>query len=169
MTVTIAGRSVAIGAIVAAVGGLLAVIGVFLVWAQLTVGTGMAQAFAGQKNGIGLDQNAGWAALVVGLLAFALAVAWARDVKLPSLSLLVVVAGVLVLVVVALTFFTSVLTPGSLKDALDAANKAIDGAKAAGADTSGTSAGPGMGFLLEIVAGILVIVGGALGLMKKPA
>jgi hypothetical protein len=169
MTVTIAGRSVAIGAIVAVVGGLLAVIGVFLAWAQLSIGAGMAQFLAGQSNGIGLDQNAGWAALVVGVLAIVLAVAWALEVKIPSVNLLVLVAGVLVLVVVALTYFTSLLSPNSLKDAINAANQAIDEAKAAGGDTSGTSAGLGMGFLLEIVAGIVVIVGAGLGLMKKPA
>jgi hypothetical protein len=169
MTINIAGKSVALGAIVAAVGGLVGIIGTFLVWAQLTVGAGMVAVLGNQDNGKGLDENAGKVALVLGVIALVLAIAWALEMKIPMLPTLVAGVGVLILVVVALTFFTSLLSKNSLKDALDLANQAIDSMKALGSDTSGTSAGPGIGFLLEIVAGILVIVGGGLGLMKKSA
>jgi putative copper export protein len=170
MTINIAGRSVALGAIVAAVGGLIGIIGAFLVWAQLTVGAGMASAFGTVNNGIGLDERAGKVALGLGIIALVLAVVWALEVKIPMLPALVAGVGVLILVMVALTYFTTLLSKDrSLKDALDLANQAIDSAKALGADTSGTSAGPGIGFLLEIVAGVVVIVGGGLGLMKKSA
>ena len=169
MTINIAGKSVALGAIVAAVGGVVGIIGTFLVWAQLTVGAGMVVVLGNQDNGKGLDENAGKVALVLGVIALVLAIAWALEMKIPMLPTLVAGVGVLILVVVALTFFTSLLSKNSLKDALDLANQAIDSMKAAGSDTSGTSAGPGIGFLLEIVAGILVIVGGGLGLMKKSA
>ena len=170
MTINIAGKSVAIGAIVAAVGGLVGIVATFLVWAQLTVGAGMVSVFGNPDNGIGLDERAGKVALGLGIIALLLAIAWALEVKIPMLPALVAGVGVLILVVVALTFFTTLLSKDhSLKDALDLANQAIDSMKALGTDTSGTSAGPGIGFLLEIGAGVLVIVGGGLGLMKKSA
>jgi hypothetical protein len=170
MPINVAGRSVATGAIVAAVGGLVGIVATFLIWAQLTVGAGMVQVLGDVPSGKGIDENAGKVALALGIIALALAIAWALDMKIPMLPALVAGVGVLILVVVALTFFTSILTKEtSLKDALDLANKAIDSAKAAGMDTAGTSAGPGLGFLLEIVGGIVVIIGGGLGLMKKSA
>ena len=51
MTISIAGKSVALGAIVAAVGGLVGIIATFLVWAQLTVGAGMVSVFGNPDNG----------------------------------------------------------------------------------------------------------------------
>jgi hypothetical protein len=60
-----------------------------------------------------------------------------------------------------------------MQKAIDDGNKALDVLKsmasAYGVDVSGTSIGLGIGFYLEILAGVLVIVGGAMGLMKKSA
>jgi hypothetical protein len=69
------------------------------------------------------------------------------------LEVLIVVVGALILVVMALSYFTTFFTNPSMKDELDLM-KSVGGA-------------PGIGFLLEIVAGIVVIVAGGLALTKK--
>jgi hypothetical protein len=167
VNLTIAGKTVSLAAIVAAVGGLLAIVGAFLAWASLTVGAGMAQVLGSHSDGKGVDETAGKVALLLGIVVIALVAAWILQLKVPMIPVLVAVVGALIIVVMALTFFTSILSQGSLKDALDTANKTIDQAKAAGMDTAGTSAGPGLGFILEIVAGVLVIAGGAWAQLKK--
>ena len=82
MTINIAGKSVALGAIVAAVGGLVGIVATFLVWAQLTVGAGMVSVFGNPDLGKGLDENAGKVALGLGIVALVLAIVWALEVKI---------------------------------------------------------------------------------------
>lgn len=171
----VAGRNVSIGALVAAVGGVLAIVGAFLVWFQVSLGT----ALGGPKTDEikGLDNNASKLALVLGIVVLALVLAWVLQLKIPYLPAIVGVAGVLLLVVLGLAFFTDILSVHfaenakiqSVKDALADFNKALDAAKAQGADVSGSSASIGIGYILEIAAGIVVIVGGALGFRKKSA
>jgi hypothetical protein len=170
MTVALGGRNVPIGAAVTIVGGVLGALGVFLAWATISVGPALASTMgpaAGSTNGFG--ELAGKLALILSAGAVALGILWAMEKGFPNLELVIVVVGVAILVGVALAYFTSIITSGALKDELDLFNKGLDQLKAAGMDTSGTSAGLGIGFFLEIVAGIIVIVGGALGLMKKSA
>jgi hypothetical protein len=156
MAISIGGRSVAYAAIVAAAGGFLAVVGAFLDWATTTV-SGKTDAL----NGMDADFLNGRTALVLGAIVLLLVVPWIFNVKLPAIAgrstipLLTVAAGVLILAVVVATYMTTLYYPVSLKDNLDAVTKA------------GGSASLGIGFLLEIVAGILVIVGGELALAKK--
>lgn len=174
MTV-VAGKSLSIGAIVAAVGGVLAIIGAFLVWYSATIGKSLGGPETAEAKGI--DNLAGKLALVLGIVVIALVVAWIMSVKIPYLSAIIVAVGVAILVVLALSYVTDIFsvrfTPPakeeSVKDVLDAFNKAVDDAKKAGLDVSGSSASFGIGFILEAVAGIAVIVGGALGLRKKAA
>jgi hypothetical protein len=174
MTVSIGGKNVATGAIIAAVGGALAIVGAFMAWMSFTVGKGLAD-MAGDvgESFNGFDENAGKLAVLVGIVAVAAAVAWAAEIKVPYLPVIVVAAGVGILAVAGLAYFTDTLTPGSMQKAIDDGNKALDVLKsmasAYGVDVSGTSIGLGIGFYLEILAGVLVIVGGAMGLMKKSA
>jgi hypothetical protein len=152
MTVNIAGRSVATGEIVAAVGGLVAIIGVPLTWASATIG--------GQTSNLGgldADLNGGKIALVLGILVVALVVAGIINVKIPQASAILVALGALILVVVVLVYFTSMLGKASLKDTSDLVSAA------------GGTFGFGIGLILEVVGGIVVIVGGGLGLMKQQA
>jgi hypothetical protein len=152
MTVNIAGRSVALGEIVAAVGGLVAIIGVPLAWASATIGGDTSN-----LNGLDADLNGGKVALVLGILVVALVVAGILNVKIPQASAILVVLGALILVVVGLVYFTSMLGKASLKDTADLVSAA------------GGTFGFGIGLILEVVGGIVVIVGGGLGLMKKSA
>jgi hypothetical protein len=184
MTVSIAGRNVAIGAIVAAVGGAIAMVGSLLVWAAITRGAGLGGPATDDVKG--LDFNNGKIVLGLGIVVLGLVVAWVLDFKIVGIGGMVAVFGALILAVMALTYFTGFFYPrtmpvlarvneGDLKAALNAFNDAVSTAKE-GVDTTGSSAGLGIGFFLEIAAGVLMIVGGGLGLiggrlslMKKSA
>jgi hypothetical protein len=136
----------------------------------------------------GLDSSPGILALILGIVAIALVVAWVMQVKIPMLSAIIVVVGVLILVVLALSLFTTILpmhftlsggvsesdvTGKSVMDAFNEFNKALDTAKQQAASMSGMtvsgSAGVSIGFILEAIAGVLVVIGGGLGLVKKAA
>lgn len=154
MTVKIAGKIVGVDQIVAAVGGLVAIIAAFLGWVSsegVTVG-GMDE-----KWGVGKSE------IILGIVALLLVAALILEVKVPAiaglktLSLLIVVVGVLVLLVPVLAYMTTFYSDMSIKDMMDMASAA------------GTSVSLSIGFLLAVLAGIVVIVGGALGLMKKSA
>lgn len=174
MTISIAGRNVALGAIVAAVGGLIAMVGSFLVWAAITRGAGLGGPATDDVKG--LDFNNGKIVLGLGIVVLGLVVAWVLDVKIVGIGGMVAVFGALILVVLALTYFTGFFYPrtmpvlarvnaGDLKAALQTFNDALSIWRASGSvDTAGSSAGLGIGFFLEIVAGVLMIVGGGLGL-----
>jgi hypothetical protein len=152
MPINVAGRSVGTNALVAAVGGVLAIVGVPLTWASASI--------QGQTQGIGgldADLNGGKVALILGLLVVAVVVAGILNMNIPQASAILAALGVLILVVVALVYFTSMLGKASLKDTSDLVSAA------------GGTFGIGIGLILEVVGGILVVVGGGLGLMKKSA
>ena len=144
----IAGKTVGVNQIVAAVGGLLAIVGALLAWITIE---GIS------VTGLDKDLNGGKVELLLGILVVALVVAAVLNVKIPQPDLILAVLGVLVLVVLVLVYFTSMLSNPSFKDAMDAAS------------AFGASVSLGIGFFLEVIAGILVIVGGGMGLMKKSA
>ena len=152
MTMNIAGRSVGTGELVAAVGGLVAIIGVPLAWASATIGGETSNI-----DGLNGDLMGGKVALVLGILVVAVVVAGILNVKIPQASAILAALGVLILVVVVLVYFTSMLGKTSFKDTSDLVSAA------------GGTFGFGIGLMLEVVGGIVVIVGGGLGLMKKQA
>jgi hypothetical protein len=156
MTVNIAGKTVSVGAIVAGIGGLLAIIGAPLDWANATIG-GHSDSIGGLEEGM----NGGKAAVALGIIAVILVALWILNVKIPAVAgqpvipVALVVTGALMIVVVALVYFTNTLGEESLKDLSDMISAA------------GGSVSVGIGLLLEAVAGIVVIVGGGLALAKK--
>jgi hypothetical protein len=187
MTITIAGKSVHTGGIIAAVGGLVAVIGAFLTWYTMSmIESGMGQSITETADAKGIDSSAGILALILGIAAIALVAAWVMKVRIPMLSAIVVVVGVLILVVLALSLYTTILpmhftlgggvsesdvTGRSVMDAFNEFNKALDVAKQQATGMPGMtvsgSAGMSIGFILEAIAGVLVVIGGGLGLVKK--
>jgi hypothetical protein len=151
MTVAISGKNVALGAIIAAVGGLVAVIGVFMAWISIS-GGGMTE------SADATELNAGKLVIVLGILAIVAAGAWALEVKVPMLPLATVVIGAAILAVLALAYLTDILDEASLKDVIDLGS---------GLSAFGVSSSLGIGFILDVLAGIAVVVGGALGMAKK--
>jgi hypothetical protein len=154
----IAGKKVAVGALVAIIGGVLAMAVSPLVWATYKIGPE-----SGNLDGYDEKMSAGVVALILGIVVLLLVAVWVLNVKIPSIGslptvpVLLVVAGLLILLVPVALYFTSMLYEKSLKDVADIY-------KALGGEVS-----VGLAFLLEILAGIVVILGGVLGLMKKAA
>jgi len=148
MTLPSAGKSVPVAAIVAAVGGLLAIVSAFMDWATAKMGT------ASQSVG-GLDKNYmnGKTEIVLGIVVLALVAAWILNMKIPFIGMLLVVVGVAILAVPLATYLTTFYYTPSLKDTADAISKA------------GGSASFGIGFILAAVAGIVTIVGGAMSVL----
>jgi hypothetical protein len=153
---TIAGRNVSLGAIIAAIGGIVAIVASFLTWASSSIGGHSAD-----LNGFDEGMKGGLAALVLGVIALALVALTILQVKLPSVAgyqtvpLGLVVVGVLLLIVVLLVYFTSILGDDSLSHMSDMVSQA------------GGSVSIGIAMILEVVAGIVVIVGGGLAGLKK--
>jgi hypothetical protein len=151
----IGGKTVSVAAIVAAIGGVLAIVGAPLAWASAKMGT-ITSDLAGLDEGM----KAGLVEIVLGVIVLLLVAAWILKVKVPSVAGLpaiglgLVVAGVAIVVVVALTYFTSTLSDASLKDLSDIMT------------AQGGSVSFGIGLMLEVVAGVVAIVGGVLGLRK---
>lgn len=150
MAVTMASKSVSIGAIIAAVGGVLAVVAAPLAWITLNAG-GTSQSV----NGLDADLLGGKVAALLGIAIIAVVVAGILNIKVPMSDAILAVLGVLILVVLALVYFTSTLGKASFKDTMDLAS------------SFGGSASLGIGVILAAVGGILAIVGGGMGLMKK--
>jgi len=146
----VAGKTLSIATIVAAVGGGLAIIGVFLTWASATI-----QGQTSNLGGMDADLNGGKVALVLGILVVVVALAGIFNLRVPQTTIILGVLGVLILVVVALVYFTSILGKDSLKNTADAVSAA------------GGTFGIGIGLILEVVAGVLVLVGGGLGMMRR--
>ena len=164
MTPPVVAKSMPIAPVIAGIGGILAIVEAFLVWESVTLSpvvTG-AMGAAAPKSLSGLDMDANWVkiSIVLGIIVIGLAVAWIMNLKVPSVALIVTIVGVLLLGVALLG------TSRSLDD-LKKFNDAMDSIKAAGADIGNTSASFGLGLICDVVAGILVVVGGVFGLVKK--
>ncbi len=142
MTVNIAGRSVSVAALLAGLGGLVAIVAVVLPWAT----------FEGNSvNGLDEDLNGGKVVLIVGILIVAVAAAAILKVKIPQSGLILAVLGAVVLAVLVIMYLTNLLSDPSLKDAID------------------EGAAFGIGFILEAIAGIVAIAGGGWGVLRKAA
>ena len=150
MNVTIAGKTVSVAALLAGIGGLVAVVGVPLAWITESVGP-VSASVTGLDGGL----MGGKIALILGIAIVAVVVAGVLDVKIPQSGAILAALGVLILVVVVLIYFTSILSDHSFSDVSDLAKAA------------GGSAGIGIGVMLEVVGGILAIIGGGMIYMKK--
>jgi len=143
MTVAVSGRNLPLGAVVSAVGGALALIGAVLAWETISI-TGMSDSSSG------LSSNPGKIIAVMGIVAIALAIGWIQGAKLPATKG-IIAAGAVIALLGILNFFTIG------KDVSDA-NAILPGAAAIG-----------IGLFIDIAAGVVVVVGGVLGMMKPAA
>lgn len=170
MTVAIGGRNVPTGAVVAGVGGACAVVGALLAWFSVSGKTSGVQASLEWK---GLDSTWGILALVLGIAVLALVFAWVQGMSVPNLQLIIVGAGIAILAIIVLSYVTDIfsfkvtVTGAGVTATMDmpkgeSVQKVIDDAVKGGA-----SGGFAIGFFLEVAAGVLAIVGGALGLQRR--
>jgi hypothetical protein len=143
MTFSTAGRNLPIGAVVAAVGGAVAIVGSVLAWETISL-------LGVSESDSGISSNPGKIIAVLGIVVIAFAIAWIQAVKTPAVPV-IIVSGVVVLLLGVLNFFNI------SKDVNDA-NQIVAGA-----------ASVGIGLFIDIVAGVVIVVGGALGMMKKAA
>ena len=150
MAVNIAGKSVSMAAIVAAIGGILVIVAAPLAWMTLSFG-------GNSDSATGLDEGliGGKIALVLGILIVAVVVAGILNIKIPQSGAVLVALGALVLVIVVLIYFTKLVSDESFTNMSDLAKAA------------GGSASLGIGVMLAVLGGVLAIVGGGMSLMKK--
>jgi hypothetical protein len=172
MTVSIAGREAPLGAVIAGLGAVLAMIASFLVWASMTRGAGLG----GTSDQVtGMDYSNGKITLGFGIVVLGLVAAWLMKLRIAGLCGIVAVFGALILLVMTLTYLTGLFYPrtmtllalgnrDNLAAALDNLNKILSQAGSEGYDTAGSGAGLGFGFYGEILAGLLMVGGGLLGL-----
>jgi hypothetical protein len=152
MTVNIWGRSATIQAVLAAAGGILAIVGVPLSWLDVP---------GDQFNGLDSGLLGGKIALLLGIAVCLLVLAWSLNVKvspiagLSVMALLTAITGALIVLVVVLVYFTRILSDESFSYTLDVL------------ETAGVDASLGIGFLLEALGGTLALVGGVWALAKK--
>jgi hypothetical protein len=139
-----------VAAIVAGVGGVLAIVGVPLAWASATIGGETTN-----LNGLDADLNVGKVALLLGILVVVVVAAGVLNLSIPQSGAILAALGALLLIDVALVYFTSMLGKASLKDTSDLVSAA------------GGTFGFGIGLILVAVGGILALVGGGLMVAKK--
>jgi hypothetical protein len=164
MTPPVEAKSRPIAPVIAGIGGILAIVEAFLVWESVTLNPFVAAAFGATAPSSlsGLDMDANWVkiSIVLGVIVLGLAAAWIMGLKIPAIAVIVTLVGVALLAVALLG------TSRSL-DELKAFNDAMDTFKARGADIGNTSATFGLGLICDVVAGVVVIAGGLLGVLRK--
>ena len=151
-----------IGAIVAGIGGLLAVVQVLLVWEQVSVGAALkalSSELGSAASANGIDENGGKIVLVLGVIAVALVAAWVMKVRVRNSALLITVVGVLITLVAVANFMARSGDVNTFNQNLSEIKGFVD--------TSGTSYSIGIGIYAAIAGGVLVVVGGILGLVRK--
>jgi hypothetical protein len=174
MTVSIAGRSVARCVAVAGLGAAFAVLATVLTWASYTMGADMGGPRTEAVTG--LDYGNGRIVLGLGIVVLGLIVAFLKEIRVEGLWGVVAVFGGLILLVMLLSYFTGLFYPktmpvlaitdkGDLASSLGEFNNVLKSARASNLDTSGSSAGLGIGFFIEILAGVAIVAGGILGIL----
>ena len=143
MTEAVGERSLPIGALIAAAGGAVAAVGAVLPWESISI-------LGVSESDSGLTSNPGKIIAILGAVALGLALAWIMGVKVPAARAIAVV-GALITLLAVVNFFT-------VSADVSNANTLFSDA-----------ASIGIGLFVDIAAGIVVIVGGALGLMNKAA
>jgi hypothetical protein len=139
-----------VAAIVAGVGGVLAIVAAPLAWISMSAG-GESQTVTGLDAGL----IGGKIALVLGILVIAVVVAGILNVNIPQSGVVLAALGVLILIVVVLVYFTKLVSDESFTTTSDMM-KLVGG-----------SASLGIGVILAAVGGILAILGGWLIVPKK--
>jgi hypothetical protein len=172
MNLNVAGRTFPIAAVIAGIGGLLAILGVLLPWySQRPVDQITGHLFTMDYRG--LDSVWGIVALALGVAIIGLSVVWGR---LRFSKPLLLACGVAIVVIAALSFLTA-LFPYTLTAYND------QGVRETGhlpvgwsvqrcfdeVSKLGGSSGLGMGFFLEMVAAGMTVAGGVLGLVRRSA
>ena len=164
MTPLAEARKISIAPIIAGIGGILAILEAFLVWESVTISPVVSAALGSDtpKSLSGLDMDANWVkiSIVLGIIVLVLAAAWFMRIRIPAIAVIVTLVGVALLLVALLG------TSRSLED-LKKFNDAMDGLKAAGANIGDTSATFGLGLICDVVAGVVVIAGGLIGVLRK--
>ena len=162
MTIAIGGRNISVGILIAALGGVLGILQAVLTWESVSYGPALASMMSGsQTSVVGLDANQGKVILVLGIVAIALAGAVIANVKIPNVSAILVVVGAIMIGFALIGLNNAMSDMNKFNDSL-AIIKGL-------ADTTGASLSMGIGLILAAVSGVLVLVGGGLGLMKKAA
>lgn len=164
MAIATGEQKIGIGTILAAVGGVLGIVQAVLAWETITLGPAFAAAAAGfnlKTSASGLDENGGKVILALGVVALALAVASIAKIKVPSVAVILTVAGAIMVGLALLGFI------GIQKDINDF-NTSLDALKGA-MDMTGTSASIGIGLIVAGLGGVLVLAGGILDLRNKTA
>ena len=132
------GKAMPLGAIVCGIGAVLAVIGAFIPWETVSL-HGASESVAG------FEGNGGKIIAVLGIVAAVVAVAWIMEVRLGRPGAILIALGVLILLV-------GVLNYSNISGDVNSANTILAGA-----------ASVGIGLYLDVLAGVVIIVGGALG------
>ena len=139
-----------VAAIVAGVGGVLAIVAAPLAWISMSA-EGESQTVTGLDAGL----IGGKIALVLGILVVAVVAAGILNVNIPQSGAVLVALGALILLVVVLVYFTKLVSDESFTNTSDLM-KLVGG-----------SASLGIGVILAAVGGILALVGGGLIVSKK--
>ena len=151
MAIAVGGRSLPVGGMVAAVGGAVAAVGTLLAWETVNADMAALAGTASTVSGFSFS-GAGKIVAVLAIVSLALAIVWLMGVKLP------VSAPVLVLVVGAVCLVFAVLGYSGVADDVNSGNAVVAGIASAG-----------IGIFVSIAGAAVIVVGGVLGLVMKPA
>jgi hypothetical protein len=136
---------------VAAVGGAVAAVGTLLAWETVNADMAALAGTASTVSGFSFS-GAGKIVAVLAIVSLALSIVWLMGVKLP------VSAPVLVLVVGAVCLVFAVLGYSGVADDVNSGNAVVAGIASAG-----------IGIFVSIAGAAVIVVGGVLGLVMKPA
>ena len=151
MAIAVGGRSLPVGGMVAAVGGAVAAVGTLLAWETVNADMAALAGTASTVSGFSFS-GAGKIVAVLAIVSLALSIVWLMGVELP------VSAPVLVLVVGAVCLVFAVLGYSGVADDVNSGNAVVAGIASAG-----------IGIFVSIAGAAVIVVGGVLGLVMKPA
>ena len=151
MAIAVGGRSLPVGGIVAAVGGAVAAVGTLLAWE--TINTDLAALASESSTVSGFSfSGAGKIVAVLAIASLALAIVWLMSVKLPVSAPWLVTAVGAACLIFALLGYTGVA------DDVNSGNAIVANAGSIG-----------IGVFVSIAGAAVIVVGGVLGLVMKPA
>ena len=132
-------------------GGAVAAVGTFLAWETVNADMAALAGTASTVSGFSFS-GAGKMVAVLAIVSLVLAIVWLMGVKLP------VSAPVLVVIVGALCLVFAVLGYTGVADDVNSGNAVVAGLASAG-----------IGIFVSIAGAVVIVVGGVLGLLMKPA
>jgi hypothetical protein len=151
MAIAVGERSLPVGGVVAAVGGVVAAVGTFLAWETVNADMAALAGTASSVSGFSFS-GAGKIVAVLAIISVALAIVWIMGVKLPISAPGLVVGVGAVCLAFALLGYTGVA------DDVNSGNEMV-----------ANIASAGIGIFVSIAGGAVIVVGGVLGLVMKPA